>query len=61
MEKEQVIEKLEEVFEVACKQFIGSDGYTDNFTLTEIKELGQTIITARTNIGQEAKITKVGE
>ena len=58
MDKEQVIEKLEEVFTVACKQFIESEGYTDNYSLTEIKELGETIIAARTNIGQEVEKAK---
>lgn len=58
MEKEQVIEKLEEVFEVACEQFIKSEGYSDTIRLIEIKELGQTIINARTNVGQEVARAK---
>ncbi|MGE7091668.1 hypothetical protein ACQKII_09495 [Lysinibacillus sp. NPDC048646] len=53
MDKEQVIEKLGEVFEEVCKQFIEPNGYVGNVTLTEIRELGQTLINARTSIQYE--------
>lgn len=51
MEKEQVIEKLEEVFTKAC------EGYTKRGTgsLTEIRELGETIIRAKQNVAHEVK------
>lgn len=58
MDKEQVINKLEEVFDVACKRFVESDGCVDDFGLSEIKELGQVIIHARTNIASEVEKAK---
>lgn len=54
MEKEQVIKKLEEVFVTACDWYVKGNGES----ITEIRELGETIIKARTNIGQEVDKAK---
>lgn len=51
MEKEQVIEKLEEVFEHACQQYIK----TEDVRLSEIRELGETIIRLKQNVMHEVK------
>lgn len=48
MNKEQIIEKLEVLFETACDQFI--NGYPENYSLSEIISLSQIILDARTNI-----------
>ena len=57
MENVKVIEKLEKVFEVACNQFIEMK-YTSDCSLTELKELGATIINARKNIEHEVQQAK---
>ena len=46
MEKEKVIEKLEEVFEIACERYRKSR----EISLTEVRELGELLISSKTNI-----------
>lgn len=58
MEKEQVIEKLEKVFGVACDQFINARGNVSDMRLTEIRELGDTIIRVKNNVRYEVERSK---
>lgn len=51
MEKEQVITELEKVFTLACARYEKHRGES----LTEIRELGETIIRAKQNVAHEIK------
>ncbi|KAA0965838.1 hypothetical protein FQ087_06110 [Sporosarcina sp. ANT_H38] len=59
MDKEQVIEKLEEVFEMVCSQYIAYKGKNANISLSDIRELGHLIISSKSNIHHDMeKATK---
>lgn len=51
MDKEQVVDKLEKVFEEACIRYINRSDET--VTLREIKELGETIISSKESIQRD--------
>lgn len=53
MEKEQVIEKLEEVFEVACSRYVALKGTSSSNTLSDIREMGDLLLSAKTNERRE--------
>ena len=56
MEKEQVIEKLEEAFEVACKRFVKTGGNVTPEYLSEVNKLGDLLISAKSNTRQYVDI-----
>lgn len=56
MDKEQVIEKLEEVFTSSCDKFLSSkSSQIDANALQEINHLGQALINAKRNVVKDVE------
>lgn len=55
MEKEQVIEKLEVVFDVACKRFVKAGGNVSPEFFSEIRGTGELLISAKRNVQHDVE------